>query len=131
MKACYLSRRCLIDIGVIHEDFPNTVVGQVQTNAVEESTVMTECNYDSVGDCDCPVRELPPSQPAALPCDPTEGNVPKLEQYIRERYWSSAFNTCCRQRIPTLKGSPPLTLNVDKSLTPKACHKPAVVPLHW
>ena len=90
-----------------------------------------QCDYDGVGSCDCPTRELPPSEPAALPCEPTVENIPKIEQYIRDRYKASAFNTCCRQKIPTLKGSPPLKFHVDPKGTRLACHKPAVVPLLW
>merc|ERR1712240_203857 len=130
VKSTYLSRTCLVDIGAIPADFPNPAVGRIQTNTVGESPPQ-ECTYDGVGVCDCPDRELPPNQPAALPCAPTPENIPKLEKYIRDRYRSSAFNTCCRQRIPTLKGSPLLSLNVDKTVPPKACHKLAAVPLHW
>ena len=43
----------------------------------------------------------------------------------------SVFNTSCRQKIPTLKGSPPLKFHVDSKATPVACHKPAAVLLHW
>merc|ERR1711867_321412 len=92
VKSCYLSRTCLVNIGAIPADFPNPAVGQVQANTVGEN-VPQECTYDGVGECDCPDRGLPPSQPAALPCAPTQENIPKLEKYIRDRYRSSAFNT--------------------------------------
>ena len=78
-----------------------------------------------------PYQELPPSQPVQLPCALTEENIPQLEQLIKQRYRASAFNTCTRQRIPTLSGSPPLELHVGPEIQPVACHKPAVVPLHW
>ena len=91
----------------------------------------SQCNYDSVGEFDYPTRELPPSQPVLLPCAPTAENISRLEQFIRERYNVLSFNNCCSQKISTLQCSPPRTLNVDSSVKPTACHKPAAVPLHW
>ena len=127
VSQCFLSRRCLMDLGVIDSSFPNAGDKPV----IAENQAAGKCEYDGVGNCNCPARELPPSEPAALPCEPTTENIPRLEQYIRDRYKASSFNTCCRQKIPTLKGSPPLTFHVDPKATPVACHKPAAVPLHW
>ena len=100
VSQCFLSRKCLMDLGVVAKNFPS--VGEYPM--VAENQTAGQCDYDGVGSCDCPTRELPPSEPAALPCEPTVENIPKIEQYIRDRYKASAFNTCCRQKIPTLKG---------------------------
>ena len=131
VQQSFLSKQCLVELGIISEDFPKAGEAWIRHGEIAGNSAEAACNYDGAGSCNCPVRELPPSQPAALPCDPTVENIPKLEEYIRERYKASAFNNCWRQKIPTLKGSPPLTLNVSREIQPKACHKPAAVPLHW
>ena len=132
----YLSYQCLLDLGVVSPSYPRAgeawSVGQVAGVATQGDTwAVPECTYEGVGECKCPPRELPPREPAQLPCAPTQENIPKLEEYIRRRYSASAFNVCTRQRIPTLSGSPPLKLNVGPEITPVACHKLATVPLHW
>ena len=81
--------------------------------------------------CSCPKRTLPPSSPATLPCAPTEENLPRIKQFILDRYAASSFNVCEHQPLPLLKGSPPLQLHVDPAAKPVAVHRPAVVPLHW
>ena len=81
--------------------------------------------------CGCPARSLPPTDQPRLPCAPTEANLPALKQYILDRYSSSTFNTCEKQKLPLISGSPPLELHVDPEAKPVACHIPASVPLHW
>ena len=81
--------------------------------------------------CCCPSRTMPPSDRPALPCSPTVENLPLLKNYILQRFASSAFNTCERQPLPLMTGSPPLRLFVDPEAKPVAAHKPAQVPLHW
>ena len=127
----YLSFRCLQDLGVVSEMFPRAGEAWPRISGILDGNAAGKCDYDGVSMCSCPDRELPPRTPAELPCAPTEANIPKLEEYIRNRYKASAFNNCCRQKIPTLQGSPPMTLNVSEGIKPVACHKPAAVPLHW
>ena len=81
--------------------------------------------------CSCPTRELPPKGQAKLPCEATEENLPVMKEYILNRFASSAFNTCQRQPLPLMQGSPPLRLHVDPEAKPVAVHQPAQVPLHW
>ena len=42
-----------------------------------------------------------------------------------------AFNCCEHQKLPLMKGSPPLKLHIDHAAPPIAVHVPAQVPLHW
>ena len=81
--------------------------------------------------CSCPQRQLPPSEPPLLPCEPTPENPPVLRQYILDRYAASSFNTCEHQPLPLMQGAPPLRLFVDKEAIPVAVHSPASVPRHW
>ena len=76
-------------------------------------------------------RTLPPPAPTELPYPPTEENRGRLEDWIREKYASSAFNQCSHQPLPLIKSSPPLKLYVDESARPVAVHKPVPIPMHW
>ena len=137
-KSVYISHQCMVDIGVISPEFPRPgeafqpdKVAAVVAETQETLVPTEECTYEGIGHCSCPIRKLPPTEPVQLPCALTEENIPQLEQLIKQRYRASAFNTCTRQKIPTLSGSPPLELHVGPEIQPVACHKPAVVPLHW
>ena len=66
-----------------------------------------------------------------LPCEPTEDNLPRIKEYILNRYASSAFNCCEQQPLPLMKDSPPLRLFVDKDAKPVSVFTPSQVPLHW
>merc|ERR1712130_867733 len=46
------------------------------------------------GECGCPIRELPPEVPDVIHFDPVVENIPKLKDWILERYKSSSFNVC-------------------------------------
>ena len=75
--------------------------------------------------CQCPTRTRPPEPP------PMEENVPMLKQLVSYYYASSDFNTCTHQFLPLVESLPPLRLLVDPTVTPKAVHKPAQVPIHF
>jgi hypothetical protein len=137
---CYLSLSCLQSLAVVPPDFPSlgsAAAGEQQGSCVAASgPALQPCSNSGVmlpGDppCSCPTRSLAPSTGPELPCPPTEENLPKLKEYLLTRYRSNAFNTCERQKLPLMSGSPPLKLNVDPTVKPVACHVPAPVPLHW
>ena len=48
-----------------------------------------------------------------------------------EHFWASAFSNCSHQKLPLVKGSPPLQLYLDESVKPVACHKAGNTPLHF
>ena len=80
--------------------------------------------------CQCPTRAPPPPRPTSLPLPATEANRGALEQHLRDLYAASSFNVCEHQPLPMMSG-PPLSLNINPSATPKPCHTPIAVPLHW
>ena len=53
-----------------------------------------------------------------------------MKAWLLDWYGSSTFNTCPHQALPCMEG-PPIEIHVDPAATPKACHTPATVPLHW
>ena len=83
------------------------------------------------GECGCPIRELPPEVPDAIPFAPVIENVPKLKEWILERYKSSSFNVCPHQPLPLVTSSPPMRLYMEESARPVAIHKAPPVPVHW
>jgi hypothetical protein len=53
-----------------------------------------------------------------------------MKAWLLDRYASSSFNTCPHRALPCMEG-PPVEIHVEPSATPKACHTPANVPIHW
>ena len=138
----YLSLSACIDLAMVPASFPevgsadnndNPFPAQVQAviNQNPQKCSNTGVPRNSDTPCQCPTRSLPPTSDPQLPCAPTEENLPKLKQYILDRYRSSAFNCCEHQPLPLMDGSPPLRLFVDEDATPVAIHTPRQVPLHW
>ena len=145
----YLSKQCCKSLQTIPEDFPS--VGSCPPSKKEERATVADifatiaritasipaCTNTGMpstasgsSPCECPRRALPPSPPA-LPCPPTEDNLPIIKQFILDTYAASAFNICSHQPLPMMKGSEPLRLHVDESAKPVAIKTPSQVPLHW
>ena len=132
VTSTYLSLSCLKALAIVGEDFP--LIGQAPSTLAGSSTKPCKNTGVVLGHdetCSCPKRSLPPQDAPRLPCAPTEDNLPALKKYLLNRYKASAFNTCERQALPLISGSPPLELHVDPSARPVACHVPSAVPLHW
>ena len=53
-----------------------------------------------------------------------------MKEWLLARYASSTFNTCPHQPLPHMEG-PEIEIHVDPDATPKACHTPATIPIHW
>ena len=151
VQSAYFSLETCTELGIVHHTFPGLGHASSSPTSTSAHTAtlagfmglqapttphLPKCSNTGVlrpGDpvCACPTRTLPPSQPPVLPCEPTQANIPRLKQYILNRYRSSAFNTCERQALPLMTGSPPLRLHVKPEAPPTAVHTPAQVPLHW
>lgn len=80
--------------------------------------------------CACPMRTPVSGRPNALPFPATPENIYRMKDWLVDRYASSTFNTCPHRALPCITG-PPMEIQIDDSATPKACRKPAAVPLHW
>ena len=115
----YLSREALVQLCVIPKDFPR--VGAVtETCPVEDH--QSECQHLP--------RTLPPGRPDKLPFLPTPENIPKMKQWLLDRYASSTFNDCKHQPLQGMTG-PELALHVASDAPLKVVHTPALVPLNW
>ena len=127
----YLSNEACIDLGCVPQQFPS--VGYCNATEVTSNPLQKCSNtgLDTDATCICPPRELPPNQPPELPCQPTVANLPRLKEYILDRYASSAFNCCERQPLPLMESAPPLRIFVDPEASPVAVSSPGTIPLHW
>ena len=130
-KKVYLSENACKNLGLISPNFP--LVGDcLDVDAINTGVSGTQhgCKLTDSGKCSCPTREMPPKEPSKIPYPATSENLPKLKAWIADRYRSSTFNTCEKQKLKRMSG-PPLKLNIDPDSTPVAVHTPAPVPIHW
>ena len=80
--------------------------------------------------CKCPQRSAVPIRPTRLPFDPVPANIPKMRAWLLEKFASSTFNTCPHRPLQEMAG-PPIEMHLQDNAKPKACDKPATIPLHW
>ena len=138
----YLSLSTCTDLGLIQDDFPRgQSTASIQDKQAEGTTEPSlpaeppersqpEKEPATARPCHCPDRAPPPQRPTTLPYPATEENREKLEKYLLETYSSSTFNICEHQTLPMMSG-PPLALHIDPTATPKPCHTPIPIPIHW
>ena len=139
VQRIFLSKEACRDLGIISKEFPTIGAhspsgepsGEADSITKNEINDFKLCQGVSDENCDCPTRELPPRPPQKCPFPPTPENVNKLENWIRETYRASSFNTCNNQALPLMSNSPPLELFIDKNAKPVACHKAAQIPVHF
>ena len=128
----FLSRETCTALGIITKDF--STIGEALHVGTDDGTnqkTQAENLHSQPGPtCDCPRRQRPPPKPSKLPYPATAANRKRLEQWLREYYKSSTFNTCTHQPLPLME-VPPMRLMIDKNAEPVAHHTPIPVPLHW
>ena len=123
LKSVFVSKCCLMDLGVISPDFP------MPPSLHDIVDALDELQEQSRAPCGCLTRSKTPDPPE-LPFEPTEENIPKLKQFIVDYYASSTMNMCSHQKLPEMAG-PLLHFTLKPDAKPVAVHTPAVVPLHW
>ena len=149
LNGFFLSRETMVQLFIIDEEFP--VIGQCKNEYLDKDNcinygrdlfcndldddvvreLFSGCSHpQSNSQCECPQRTAVPPKPKSLPFTPTPENIPKMKQWLIDRYASSTFNTCPHRALPCMSG-PPMEIHIDESATPKVCHTPATVPLHW
>ena len=151
VHAMYLSYDSLLNLGVLSKDFPSLKTTPIPkegchtrdsdpadanrkpppVNAVR--SINDGCTTTSDPNditCSCPQRDATPPRPSELPFPCTPDNNGRMKAWLLDRYASSTFNTCPHRALPSMEG-PPIEIHVEPTATPKACHTPAPVPLHW
>jgi len=119
----------LISLGSIPASFPFPPTEKINGIEFEKAPIDSTKKEDDLAPCGCPKRKNAPPPPK-LPFEPTEENVDKLEQFLKDYYRSSTFNTCNHQPLPLIHG-PPLEFQMKKDAKPVQVNVPATVPVHW
>ena len=122
----YLSEKTLVDLGVVHVDFPSPV-HQTETHS---SANAAACCDEGDGST-CLEREPPPERPESLPFPPTVENIPKFEKYFLEAFGKSAFNMCVHQPLPGMYGENMKIVFKKEGVNPRRAYTPIPVPHHW
>ena len=132
VKGFYLSRETMIKLYIIDDSFPTVGLCRMNEEMEELNTQVSDVIGSLATDttCECPQRTVVPERPKSLPFPATPGNIPKMKEWLLNRYASSTFNTCPHRALPCMSG-PPMEIHMDTEAKPKVCHKPAPVPLHW
>ena len=115
----------MVQLEIIPSNFPS--IG----GASEETD--TEASVFAAEQCSCIPRSQTPGRPSQLPMKVCVDNIPKMDQWLRERYKSSTMNVVCPHTpISDVRG-PYLQMLVDhdRSVKPVNAFTPAKVPLHW
>ena len=132
----YVSRQALIALRIITPEFPR--VGEIEEVAANNEESFAKAgeapkSFAKPGEapkCGCLPRTAPPKRPDKLPFPATVENIPKMKNWMFDRFASSTFNKCPHQPLPFMEGDP-IKLHVDPDATPKAVHTAIPVPLHW
>ena len=150
VQAMYLSYDSLLNLGLLSKDFPSlqsahtsqdgchsrkpaAVAGGESSHinalrSITDGCTATRDHHDT--NCTCPQRDATPPRPSELPFPCTPDNNGQMKTWLLKRYASSTFNTCPHRALPSMEG-PPIEIHVEPHATPRACHTPAPVPLHW
>ena len=89
VEGVYLSKTACIDLGLIHEDFPEVgTFGSLKAGSFipnklcnnKDAKEYQSFNTDQSRPCNCPHRELPPPAPTELPFPATDSNREKLKK---------------------------------------------------
>ena len=114
----YFSKTACIETKLIPEAFPAPVM-----RTSEEIAVFTADKILST-----PEKTKAPSRPEKLPFPPTKQNIPKLENFIKESFASTAFMNS--PPFPSM-ASPPAHIHLKENAIPYAKHSPIPIPYHW
>ena len=125
----YLSETALKDLGVISPDFPHQTHNDDSERPTGTSSASACCTDD--GAESCVERGPTPLRPEKLPFDPTKENISKFEEYFKDIFKESAFNTCTHQRLQGMTGVPMKTVQRKKGCNHPAVYTPIPVPFHW
>lgn len=151
VQAMYLSYESLLNLGLLSQAFPSIADAKDgpraarkppgddpdassappsvnATRAINDGCLAPNTAHDVT--CSCPHREAAPPRPCELPFPCTPANNERMKAWLLDRYASSPFNTCPHRALPCMEG-PAIEMYVDPAATPRACHTPSNIPLHW
>ena len=92
------------------------------------ATSTQSSNNTNQSDSQSMAKPILPSQPTSLPYQPIVQNIPKLEQFLKTQFASSAFNR--ESPFPQIN-TPPAHIHLKRTAVPYAHHIPILISHHW
>ena len=140
VRTMYLSYESMLNLGIINLAFldvselnkppRNSPLGTPHINVVRDVNDGCNAPRHENNPCSCPQRTMTPLRPSVLPFECTPANNAIMKDWLLKRYAASTFNTCPHRPLPCMEG-PPIEIHIDPDATPKTCHTPANIPIHW
>ena len=120
---CYLSCGAMRALRIVNEHFPEA--GSSDRHDCSLCTLSAKTTG-----CECTPRGRPPSTPLQLPFPATTENIPRMKQWLLDRYAASTFNKCTHAPLPEMSG-PPMEIHLKEGAVPRNFSNPSTVPMHW
>ena len=140
VRTMYLSYESMLNLGILNLAFPdaselnkplrNLPPDTSHINIVRDVNDGCNAPRHEHNPCSCPQRTVTPLRPSVLPFECTPANNALMKDWLLKRYAASTFNTCPHRPLPCMEG-PPIEIHIDPGATPKTCHTPANIPIHW
>ena len=112
----YFSKSACIDVSILPKSFPHPM------KIDQALAVNTSHTTEKV------LRTTPPARPTTIPFEPTPENIPKLKQFIIDKFNTSAFNKSAP--FPAMS-TEPAHIHLKNDAVPFARHSSIPVPHHW
>ena len=126
----YLSESALVELGVIHREFPQQTADVCGCIACVGVAPVSACCRDD-GASECMERTSTPERPEVIPFEPTSENLEKFERWLLECFASSAFNTCTHHPLQAMTGVPMKAVKRKDGVTHPRWYTPIPVAFHW
>ncbi len=130
IRGLYLSETALVELGVIHRDFPDQVSDNCACVSCVGTAYVASCCKDE-GAEECMERTKAPDRPETIPFDPIPENLEKLKEWFLERFASSAFNTCTHSPLQSMTGVPMTAVHRKEGVSHPKWYTPIPVAFHW
>ena len=119
----YFSRKGCKEVHILPSSFP--FPAQTDVASIEPATPTHPMEPTTA--CTAPEPVLPP-RPTALQFTDTEENIPKLKQYLIEKFEDTVFSRGTTFRS---MNCPPAHIHLKDDAKPHAVHTPYSIPIHW
>ena len=140
VRTMYLSYESMLNLGILNLAFLDVTGNNTPPRNLPPDTPHINIVRDANDGCNaprhdnnlcsCPQRASTPLRPSVLPFECTPANNAIMKDWLLKRYATSTFNTCPHRPLPCMEG-PPIEIHIDPGATPKTCHTPANIPIHW
>ena len=117
----FLSVGTCKELGLVHQNFPHHTRNHEPAEEVNSITIPRSRSTKAGNNL--------PDRPMRMPFPPREDNIPKLEEFLRQKFASTTFNKDGAP-LPEMNG-PPHTIHLTADAVPHARHSPIPISKHW